>query len=264
MGNVKSESGHIHLERAPLARVLTQVRFPNQALRFEQDKNDIVRTFTEHLTDFPVVRELPKQQVTIGENTIKVEPHRWLLQSVDGDWTITVCESFVGLATTNYSGGHHEFVKRFSELITATADILHPPVCDRLGVRYTNIVVDSTDFKDISDLVEPALVGGRDLGSSAIKFKRSISEALYQTDDGTQLAARWGILGPNEGFDPTLPVPTSDHWLLDVDVFTDSPTRFDSDDLTRRCDEFANLEHDFFRSCVNEKFIEHFGGSNDS
>lgn len=261
MGNVVSNLEHTHLDRAPLARVLAQVRFPSLS-SMNPDMRSLVASLRPLLSDYPVVRELPNEQLIVGDQKIDMQPHRWLLQTIEADWSITVSELFVAVETTDYSGGQDEFIRRFTELTNAAASVLKPAAYDRLGVRYTNSISDASDFESLEQLVKLPLLGGQQLGGDVVAFERCISEAVYKHPDDTEVVARWGVLGANIGFDPSIPPPTTRHWFLDIDVFAEKAARFDPDELTDRCRDFANLEYDFFRTCVTDEFLDHFGQAN--
>jgi len=163
------------------------------------------------------------------------------------------------IEATRYDG-RADFVKRLSALFDVIEASYKPPVCDRVGVRYVNRIDDADDLRVLRRLVQPlALAGLQVPHDENVRIRHSFCDTVF-TDEEATIRARWGWLPAGAVIDPALSAPERDHWMLDLDVFNESSTVFDSSDLTRQAENFSSKAYRLFRWLVTDEFISHFGG----
>jgi uncharacterized protein (TIGR04255 family) len=75
------------------------------------------------------------------------------------------------------------------------------------------------------------------------------------------MLARWGQLPPNGTVDPAAiePIPERS-WILDLDMFSTKPSRFNEDVVVARATSFAERLYTFFRWFVNDEFLRRYRG----
>ncbi len=187
----------VPLPRAPLVRVIAQVRFPT-ILAVRQPERMIG-------LQEAIRAEYPELRQEQGHN-IRLEAGRepqieasliWRFIDGTGLWQAAIAQDFVALETEAYTN-RSDFLARFGKLVEAVTRALEPRIATRLGLRYIDRLCDSAVEK-IATMVRPELLGlagpfqGRALLASG--------EALLQAAEG-RVRARWGLLPPRASFDP--------------------------------------------------------------
>lgn len=250
--------GSVHprakLKRAPLVRVLAQVRWASLSKAAEKARA-AADAIESNLTDeFPIKDVVVEQRIEMGPGVTNQSSHIMTkFQSADRAWAATVHEDFVTLETTAYTD-HSEFCDRFDRVLDVLADIDEFKVFQRLGYRYTNQVWDLADLTALPDLLEPYMRGPVGLGSEP---ERSVGEALFDLTE-SQLIARWAFLEANQVVDPTLPPAPNKSWLFDIDSINQGGGTFDAKEVSQSLRRLSEIGSDFFRASVTEAFIEHF------
>lgn len=246
---------NVLLERAPLVRVVVQVRFPPIV---SLGRAEFIGPFQEALRpQYPILRE---QQVGIFLSPVGVHGtggNIWRLQDREDAWRISLAQDFVALETTKYVD-REDFFRRMAEVLEALENLTNLPVYDRLGVRYINRVR-GAELDRLSALVRGEVLG---IASTPIAgMAHSICESLFQKDDVT-LSTRWGRLPAGVTTDPISIEPIAEtSWLLDLDAFRNAQRDFDVAAILRDGRAFARTIHDFFRWCVTDEFLSAYGGT---
>ncbi|SDH33591.1 TIGR04255 family protein [Sinosporangium album] len=248
----------IDLRRAPLDRVLAQVRFPSLT---KLQGSDAISPFAQRVTaDFPFFEELRQTVFQFTPSGVATEPtdqRVWLLRSIDERWTVTVTASTVSLETTAYRS-RTEFAERFGNVIGAFAEIMNPPRVERLGIRYINRLAGQYWLAELPKLVQPEVLGGLAVpleGSSTLRV--SLTETVFQ-NDARGIQAKWGVLPKDTFVDPSLPPIADVSWILDLDSFSQRQREFDVDELSDELRDLAAQAYRMFRWAVKDEFIERF------
>jgi uncharacterized protein (TIGR04255 family) len=250
----------IRLPDAPLVKVLAQVRYP-RPLDFS-DENTFEQIGRALLSRYPVGRKVQAAAILITPDGIKEQPSpeiNWTYQSVSGDWQVTASGQFMSLETTSYTS-RTEFCDRLREAIEAITAVIHPPVYDRLGVRYINRLEGEDILSDLHDLVRPVAQAGLVVPHHGLQVQHSLCDTVF-IDGNSHLQARWGWLPAGTGIDFTVPPPSVPYWLLDIDSFTGSGGPFEVDTLDKLARDLSSRAYRFFRWTITDRFIERFGGS---
>lgn len=243
----------VPLQRAPLVRVISQLRFPPIAAL---GRPDFMAPFQEAIR--------PRYPILTPERTagFMFGPQGVMLQNSDGVvwrfhdkanvWSVSLGPDFVALESMGYTD-RDDFFKRFDEVVRALDEVAKLPVYLRLGVRYVNRIT-GPELESLPSLVRPEVLG---LGASAVAgLNHSICESLFMDGD-TGLRTRWGRLPPNATTDPAALQPIAEpSWVLDLDMSRASQKDFDAAAILEDGRLFAENIHNFFRWCVTPKFLE--------
>ena len=208
----------VPLPKAPLLRVIGQVRFP---LIASIETQHFIGGFQEAIrSEYPVLRTEQSRGVIFGpEKVVEARMNSiWRFHDAQEDWRISLAPDFLAIETTRYNS-RKDFLSRFERVLNALKNHINPAVIDRLGVRYIDRVT-GPPLDSIVDLVRPEVVGilATDIASAAV---HSVTECLFELpDEEAFLKARWGIVPPNATVDPAAIEPIEERsWLLDLDAF---------------------------------------------
>ncbi len=182
----------------------------------------------------------------------------WIFEDIRSNWKVTLADQAVSIETTAYTS-RSDFCERLSEIIHVVAETLHPPVYDRLGIRYINRLEGVKVLDDLESLVQPAALAGLAVPHDRVQLQHSLCDTLF-VDGNTQLQVRWGWLPAGTGIDPTVPPPQVPYWLLDIDSFTGKGGPLEVTVLDDQARDLAERAHRFFRWTVTDEFLKRFGG----
>lgn len=247
----------VPLARAPLVRVIAQVRFP---LVVAIEQRDFIAPFQESIRGrYPILRQQQIQGVLLGTTGLMPQPPQtaWRFSDDTQCWRISLTPEFLALETVAYAS-RSDFITRFRGAVSALAAHVNPKLIDRLGVRYVDRVAGDT-LKDIAALLNPEVRGI--LGTPiAVDATHSICESMFLLD-GDRMIARWGSLPPGATVDPAAIEPINEpSWILDLDMFSAAPTPFSVEQTVQDAARFAERIYTMFRWAVTDEFLRRFGG----
>ena len=248
----------VPLGNAPLVRVIAQVKFsevlgvenPEVVARFQDAISGSYGVLTREAGIrldglFPGMQ--PQHPVTHW---------RFADAAAGWQWRVSLTSQFVTLEVVRYTS-RKEFFDRLKTLLEAVELHIKPTMVIRLGVRYVNRI-DGKELQDVSLLVRPEVAGvvGTQMASSV---HLSLTETVFEI--GSQrMTARWGMLPANATSDPMAIEPIGERcFLLDLDVFDETPASFDSHAIAQRGLLFASRSYTFFRWAVTPEFLRRFG-----
>jgi uncharacterized protein (TIGR04255 family) len=253
----------IQLANSPLVYVLAQARF-SPVLRMDE----YVPTIQEALrrSGFPRYREervselivLPQQSVSHGM--------RWVFGSKDQREAVVLTENFVVLEVSTYAM-FEQFVERIGQVLEILASVVQPDLCERVGLRYVDLLAPGEDAPTLNDLLQPGLRGleSEGLGIERDSFRYEIRGT---TGDGT-LVVRLvegptylppDIVTQDLGFE----VPLSDKYVfLDMDHYTETPSDFEREVITRSLWRMHDHVDRAFRQAVTAQAFEYWSRSVD-
>jgi len=247
----------VPLERAPLVRVIAQVRFP---LVVAIEQRDFVAPFQEAIrSKYPVLRQEQTRGVLVSQAGVAPVPAQtaWRFGDVQSHWRVSLAPDFLALETTAYTS-RSDFLARLREVVVALDNHIEPKVIDRLGVRYIDRIV-GAPVGNIVKLVRPEIRGitGTPAASHAV---HALSESMF-TLDGSRVLARWGLLPAGATVDPSAIEPTNEpSWILDIDMFSSESMPFAVDFVVDNTRQFAERVYTFFRWAVTDDFLRLYGG----
>jgi uncharacterized protein (TIGR04255 family) len=257
---VDASPAQVPLPRAPLVRVIAQVKFsevlgvenPDLVARFQdaisQTYGVLTREAGINMSFAMPVIGLP-QQHPMTHWRFTDHPTEW-------QWRVTLTSQFITLESTRYTN-RDDFFERLETLLEAVEQHIRPTMMIRLGVRYINRIT-GHELRDASLLVRPEISGvvGTVMADSV---NLSVSETVFNM--GSQkMTARSGMLPPNVTIDPAAILPINEAcFLLDLDVFDETAVGFNSHEIARTAKQFAERSYAFFRWAVTDEFLIRFG-----
>lgn len=251
----------VPLSDAPLDLVVAQVRFPPVTSITEPD---FVSSFQERLRPaYPVLRSEQKLEMLVGpEGPVQQSVGRiWRFHEHGGPWSVTLATDFLALTTDRYTN-RSDFLGRFSDVVGALHDWLHPVVLDRLGIRYVDRISDPARLEELATLIKPEVLGvaafTHDNDADPVQ-SHYLAETAFKHADGTELRGRWGLLPAGATFDPSVVPGPSTSWVLDLDAYTTAPKDFDPITIAADAERFCQMAYRFFRWAVTDEFLDRFG-----
>jgi uncharacterized protein (TIGR04255 family) len=247
----------VPLPRAPLARVLTQLRFP--PIWAIADPATIV-PFQEQIRGaYPLSDREVVQRIDLGsESQAAVRPEAvWRFQDRDKAWRVSLGPAFLALETLKYTS-RQDFLARADSLIEALSKTINPQLVTRVGLRYLDRL-DATALERISDLVRPEVIGSYSLFKAAIRH--ILANAEFATAEGATINARWGMLPSGATYEPSILEPIEDKsWVIDLDMYIEAQADFTNAVLTPQLESFAKRIYAVFRYMVTKQFLAYYEG----
>ncbi|MEV0553839.1 TIGR04255 family protein [Streptomyces sp. NPDC050597] len=249
----------VPLSRAPLKRVLAQVRFPSVpdlALPEGQHR------FTQSLRSlYPIARQQSGINLVIGPEGVTQQASQsmvWQLHSKDEEWQVSFSDGFVALETKRYTS-RQDFCKRFTSILESLSAVAEPVMCDRIGIRYINQVSDREVLENLDRYLQAHVLGGWGLSrlTERATLLQSVNESLFSYG-ADKMLVRTGWIPAGRSVEPTIPVLDSDTWVLDLDSFVDTAEDFSADHVARKVRDLADAAYSGFRTLVKEEFLKHY------
>jgi uncharacterized protein (TIGR04255 family) len=254
----------IPLPRAPLTRVIAQVRFP-QILAIH--KPDSVAVFQEAIrATYPILSEDRIHQMVMapaGPPDIRDGLIWRFSEGEKRQWRASLSVDFIALETSAYIS-RRDFLERLRVILVAVERAFKPAEAQRLGLRYIDRLTDEAVGR-IEELIRPKILGilqpnkepPLNLGGSVLHL---LTEAQLLAEEG-RIQARWGSLPANTTYDPAALEPISKaSWVLDLDMFTPEPQRFANNELLATATRFSERIYSVFREMVTDEFLKFYGG----
>lgn len=250
----------IPLPRAPLVRVLAQLRFAPIASIL---KADFIAPFQEAIRgEYGILETELAKSFEIGPAGVVTHPdttNAWRFFDTTRKWRVTLAADFLSVETMAYES-RADFLARLTRAIIALKQHVNPAVVTRLGVRYVDRVADATR-EDVVALVTSDALGilGTDIGQRA---QFAVVDNLFDIEDGQRLRARWGMLPPRFTMDPVTIEPLDKPcWVLDLDASLEREQELDADALSAQSKLMSERVYRFFRWVVTDEFLRRFGGA---
>jgi len=250
----------VPLPRAPLARVIAQVRFP---LIASVESQEFIAPFQEAIRrDYPVLRQERAGGIVLGPMGAAPLPESrvWRFSDSSKHWRASLAPDFVALETTSYTS-RGDMLDRLGRLLRATEANVNPQLVDRVGVRYIDRIAEA-NLDRLGAMLRPEVAGllSAGIGHSAL---HSLSENIFTLPgESRRLLARWGLIPENATYDANaLEAIPQKSWILDLDVFDDESRPFDTTALLELAQSFAETSYKFFRWAVTDEFLREYGAS---
>lgn len=258
-GPFNADIQELHLNAAPLVRVLAQVRW-DELTQFNDGFIDKVGELARLLEkDYPIAQKMQGTQISVGPLGVSQQqgPAIHTLSSSNDAWKIYFAPTQVTLETQRYTS-REDFCARLLTVLEALSTIATIPRAIRTGFRYVNRVDETNGFDQIGELVRPELLGGTAYsGLDSVVVRHSIAETYYATARG-DLLTRSAVLPAGGFLDPTIAPVESKCWMLDLDAFSEAKSDFAPVALVQRISALSELGYGFFRWAVLPAFIERY------
>ncbi len=257
---------HIALPRAPLWRVIAQIRYPT-ILAIGDERR--VADFQEQIRKtYPILEEIraPQFVVSVGNAAPNIQERPvWRFTDRPGDfgWRVSLATDFLSLETRSYERGE-DFLARLRKVVTSLATTFEPTTVQRFGMRYIDRVKGEA-FEKLDELIKAPALGILQRDGEARRISDAVAHILTQAEllaEEGRIQARWGAVPADGTYDPNNvePIPEPS-WLLDLDMFSTDSTGFDCDELMATAGKFRERIYDVFRAMVRDEFLVFYGGA---
>ena len=251
----------IPLPKAPLVRVIAQVRFPPD-LRLEDLRR--IGPFQDKIrSSYPelMIEEGPLHPGPAGPPLPAQKRTTYRFLDPTGKWRASLSHDFLALETKAY-GSRSDFLARLHSLLVALQEITKTETIHRTGIRYIDRVREK-DLTRIRDILRPEMATELNTFMHTLA-QHAIHDVLLSLPgkEGIQLRSRWGFLPPNKTVDPNAlePVPEKS-WILDTDAFKNAKIPFNPAKISETMILLAEKSYTFFRWAVTDRFLELYGGT---
>lgn len=248
----------VHLNNAPLVRVIAQLKFSMIA---SIEKQDFIAEFQEAIRDdYPILRPEQAFSFSMGPmgSSSNTSAKIWRFINEQEKWTVSLSQDFVAIETPAYTS-RTDFLKRWNKVLVAAVNHLRLKQYERLGVRYIDRIQGEA-MANIKKFVRSEALGIIESFSDD-EIMHTFNETLFKIED-SQLLARWGKLTANSTFDPTTiePIP-NETWVLDLDMFKNKTETLDVEKIIISTNFYAERIYSFFRWAVTNDFLKYYGGN---
>lgn len=267
------------LERPPLTQVLAQIRFPLVA-HFQELSG--IAGIQDSLFDlFPYMDRQQVLQLTLAvglASNVPAPPETagvWRFTGDDG-WTFVLEPGSAALVASGADYfGIEDFTRRFSRVLHTLSQTQRIRRCDRLGVRYINIVESPpSQERTWSRWFRPELIGwiGSALLASDTRLQSSVTlSQLTAKPTGpfagvpadVQALIRHGVIpsGTEIPLVDVSPPRRVEHesYVLDLDLFIQAPQHFAPEAVLEQFTALHTQIDGFFRWALTEEGERYFG-----
>lgn len=257
---------------APLAQAVAQVNFPIVAKL--QSLDGIAPLQDALLELFPYMAQQVVQQVSLmigpAGPTVPESAQSVVHEFTDDEgWTLAVTVSSATLSVGGQYSGVDDFAARFRSVCAALHDAGRVRRCDRLGVRYLDIVELEDGNDDWAGWFRPEIVGLTRPDLSSGGLVASLTETRLQQAppgapdglDGQVLGViRHGVVPPGSIMKGMPPRPVEQRaFLFDMDTSVQTPQPFDAQRLAEQYVTLHNEIEKVFHWAVTDAGRERFG-----
>jgi uncharacterized protein (TIGR04255 family) len=254
-----AELAEIPLPRAPLALVVAQIRFPVIA---SIASAEFIAPFQEALrAEYPIMRQEQQMALAFGPQGPIQQEHGilWRLQEADAGWSVVLAPDFMAIETAHYTS-RADFMARWDKAMNAVQALANPAVFERLGIRYVNRLTGDDATVNLPRLVRSEILGPLAIELPEASTADSSATQIHFKLNDLQMQVRWGRVPGGLLMAPGVQPVDESSFLLDLDVYMEGITPFDTTRITEISRTSADHAYRFFRWAVEDEFITRFGG----
>jgi uncharacterized protein (TIGR04255 family) len=246
------EHADVVFERAPLATVLTQVKFPPvlSLLAPAGVAGFQAATRSEYPTLLPL-QHAASISITPESFGIDPLPPVWRFASEDSQWIVGLATESVSLETTAYVG-IDDFLDRFRQVLAALRRTIRPAASTRVGLRKVNYIPapDPHDTHSLVGMIRPEVLGMLAVPSFPAPISAHETNLVFQ-DDFAAFNVRTSLQTTDAGVT---------NFILDLDYYTSQPYTTDAaDGLLGLLRHFSDGATNFFHWALEDEFKASLG-----
>ena len=138
-----SDHPRVHYDKAQLAEVICQFRFPAILAIGAREPVDFQDAIRGMFPRYAAKQETPAPKLTgLGTPAAKLETQKPIINynfiSADNRWKLNLTNTFISLSTVAYPGWE-EFGQHFDRPLAEFIRLYKPSYFERIGLRYVNI-----------------------------------------------------------------------------------------------------------------------------
>ncbi len=249
------------LSRAPLERVVCQVKFP---LVLSIANQGFIGGFQELIREkYPQASLTPGFRIQMnipGLETPFPAPNPTPVYRFEDEgqlWRVSLTQDSISLDTKAYKN-RDEFLGRLGEIIRALEGTVKPTRRSRIGIRYINRIKDPGDLSRLQKLFRPEILGVASSLDMNGQILQMYSEALINTPVG-RLYTRWGRVPSNSTYEPVMVPPLQEEsWMLDIDASNEEIADFNTDTIMQKATALSERVCAFFQWSITDDFVSQF------
>jgi uncharacterized protein (TIGR04255 family) len=249
-----------HLSKAPLERVIAQIRFP-VILKIE-DKS-AVSGFQEAIRrDYPVLQEMQAQTMQIqmgptGPSAFPLSNRNWQFSNASATWKVVLTSDTLTIESSAYVS-RDDLLGRWKTALDALNSAFSPGIIQRIGARYVDRIKEEP-FNNFESLINLKQLGSA-VGNLKKHLKYSLCEASFEVEEG-ELLLRWGVMPAmmSPDFSAIAQLP-HESFVLDIDVWSMRQRQFDSEALLSAFRQLTERAYSVFRFAVTDEFLKVYEG----
>ena len=239
----------VRLERAPLAEVICQVRFP-PILRIASEQPVAFQEWVrEQFPQLEVEQGVLVHMEPLGATppSAKPEPRIFRFKSPDGNTTVSLALNFYALSTTSYTHWK-DFLELLQLVNEAAREVYNLPYAVRVGLRYINRLTfentGTSSVRELWEILRPELTAllRKDCWDEPVEM---LNQLLITGEENERLTLRSGFRGEEE------PV-----FLLDFDYYAEGNIPLEN--LSALCQRYHDVIYNAFRWCIREEKLAVF------
>lgn len=263
------------LHRPPLIQALVQVKFPLSA-QFQTLAG--VAPVQAGLEDFlPFMEQVQSHRVSVGLGPGGADSYQsessvsWRFSN-GGNWSLLLEPTAATLSAGSDYQGIDDFADRFSHVLSALTDAAKFRRCDRIGVRYVNIIDLPLGMdREWTKWFRPELTGWSSSSflEAATELVADINQSQFRAKPvgqfadapgGVQAIIHYGLIPP--GTQVQLNPPRNldqQSYVLDMDIFIQTGQEFRPDGLLEQLRMLHAQIDSFFRWSLTDEGAAYFG-----
>jgi uncharacterized protein (TIGR04255 family) len=231
----------VRLQRAPLAEVICQVRFPSILRIASEQPVDFQERIRERFPQLTVEQGVVVHMEPLGTMppSAKPEPRIFRFKSPDGNTVVSLALNFYALSTTSYTHWR-DFLELLQLVNQAACEVYDLPYAARVGLRYINqLTLENTGTSSVAELWEilrpelMMLLRG-DCWDEPLEM---LNNLVLAGEDSERLTLRSGFKSREE---PAL--------LLDFDYYVEGNISLEN--LLELCQRYHDVIYNAFRWCI--------------
>jgi len=239
----------VRLQRAPLAEVICQVRFP-PILRIASEQPVAFQEWVrERFPQLEVEHGMVVHVAPLGPTppSAQPEPRIFRFRSPDGNTMVSLALNFYALSTTSYTHWR-DFLELLQLVNQAACEVYNLPYAVRVGLRYINhLTLENTGVNSVAELLEVlrpelTMLLRSDCWDEPLEM---LNNFLLAGEENERLTLRSGFRGGEE------PV-----FLLDFDSYAEGTIPLGN--LSDLCQRYHDVIYNAFRWCIQEEKLSVF------
>jgi uncharacterized protein (TIGR04255 family) len=235
----------LKLVRSPLVLVAAQINFEEVGKDVTHlQAREVQRALDDSWTG---LQAAPQVRTTLTPSGAVNEPQRgaYRLSSGDASWSLAINTDSVILETRAYTGWD-DMSSRLYAIAAVVAKVLDPAQRLRIGLRYVDQVPLPDGQDDWTGLIPDELLGVGAHPVLGTLVTATEHRCLLQLAPDARCLFRHGLMQEADPAQGTAP------YLLDYDVFNDSPAPFGVEDLRDAAEALHQYAGALFRASVTE------------
>lgn len=238
---------HVKLAHAPINLAALQFHFEDVGDLVRSDARSVQKALgIKAWSDLQAVQIITGVLGPAGFGQQLPRP-AWQLGAPDSSQAVALNSDSAALETNVYPGWER-YKATFAQLVHAVSETVSPRESRRLGLRYVNQIAMPSGHGSWDDLIPDELLGP---AASRSPFSTGVvateQRVVLGMEKGLKCLLRHGSFSGPQG---------QPLYLLDFDIFRDTPTVFDASAIIEEVEGLHNAVYDLFRVTITAELFQ--------